>query len=55
MNINTLIKELIEYTIMELNPGHVDDDMPDLLDDWDKRIEAIDYLVEKLLKMKEAV
>lgn len=47
------IENLINYAIMELNPELLDDDLPDANDDFDKRTEAIEYLIEKLVEARE--
>lgn len=51
--IDNSLESLIDKVVLEFNPQTLDDDIPDTLDDWDNRVEAIDYLVEKLLKIKE--
>lgn len=50
-----LIEELIEMTMVALNQTVLDDAIPDLLSDGEKRIEAIDFLIESLKKMREEV
>lgn len=52
-DIDQSIEDLIDKTILEFNPEVLDDDIPDLLDDPDQQSEAIDYLIEKLKKLKE--
>lgn len=51
-NIPDALESLIDKVVLEFNPSTLDDDIPDVLDDWDNREEAIDYLIEKLQKMK---
>lgn len=48
-----LIEELIEMTMVALNQTVLDDAIPDLLGDGEKRVEAIDFLIESLKKMRE--
>lgn len=53
---NTVDKEidvLISKVVLQMNPEVLDDDLNDLLDDWDNRENAIDYLIDKLIKIKE--
>ena len=45
------INELVDKIILEMNPQTLDDDIPDVLDDWDNRENAIEYLIEKLQKL----
>ncbi len=52
--IDNSLESLIDKVVLEFNPQTLDDDIPDTLDDWDNRVEAIDYLIEKLQKAKEA-
>lgn len=47
------LESLIDKIVVEFNPEVLDDDLPDVMDDWDERLNAIDYLINKLLKMKE--
>lgn len=42
---------LIDSIIIDFHPGTKDDDLEDLLDDADNRLEAMEYLHEKLGKM----
>lgn len=51
--IDNSLESLIDKVVLEFNPQTLDDDIPDTLDDWDNRVEAIDYLIEKLSKIKE--
>lgn len=51
--IDNSLESLIDKVVLEFNPQTLDDDIPDTLDDWDNRVEAIDYLIEKLQKAKE--
>lgn len=51
--IDNSIESLIDKVVLEFNPQTLDDDIPDTLDDWDNRVEAIDYLIEKLSKIKK--
>ncbi len=46
------LDELINDTIAELNPELDDDGLCEAMQEWEKYVEAIDYLVEKLLKLK---
>lgn len=50
-----IINNLIENTMITLNSGVLDDAIPDLLEDGEKRIEAIDFLIESLETMREEV
>jgi nitrate/nitrite-specific signal transduction histidine kinase len=51
-SIDQALESLIDKVVLELNPDTLDDNINDTLDDWDNRVEAIDYLVEKLQKQK---
>lgn len=51
--IDNSLESLIDKVVLEFNPQTLDDDIPDTLDDWDNRAEAIDYLIEKLSKIKK--
>lgn len=51
--IDNSLESLIDKVVLEFNPQTLDDDIPDTLDDWDNRVEAIDYLIEKLSKIKK--
>lgn len=51
-NIPESLNDLIDKVILEFHPQLLDDDIPDAVDDWDNRVEAIDYLIEKLQKQK---
>lgn len=54
MTIDDKINELVEYVMIEMEDILLDDDIPDFLDhNWDARAEAIDYLIEKLEKIKK--
>lgn len=53
MTINEKLEELIDEVIIMLNEPLLDDMYPDTLEDFDNRIEAIEYLEDKLLKIKE--
>lgn len=50
-----IINNLIENTMITLNSSVLDDAIPDLLSDGEKRIEAIDFLIESLKTMREEV
>lgn len=50
--IDDSLGELIDKIILEFNPQVLDDDIPDTLDDFANRNEAIEYLLKKLLTMK---
>lgn len=50
-DVDTKLNELIDKIVIEFTPGVLDDDLPDLLDDWDNRQTAIEILQDKLLKM----
>jgi hypothetical protein len=51
-SIDQALESLIDKIVLEFNPETLDDDINDVLDDWDNRSDAIDYLIEKLQKMK---
>lgn len=51
--IDQATESLIDKVVVEFNPEVLDDDLPDVMDDWDERKNAIDYLIDKLSKMKE--
>lgn len=51
--IDEKLNRLIDDVIMELNPELLDDDYPDAYEDWDKRVEAMEYIKEKLQKQLE--
>lgn len=53
INIDQKIESLIEEVIVAMNPMLLDDDYPDAIGDWDNWEEAIDYLIDKLNKIKE--
>lgn len=46
------LNEIIDKVILEFTPNTLDDDIPDVLDDWDNRENAIEILITKLQKMK---
>lgn len=46
------LNEVIDKVILEFSPNTLDDDIPDVLDDWDNRENAIEILITKLQKMK---
>lgn len=46
-----ILESLIDQIIIDLNPSTLDDDMADLTADMDNRLEAMEYLHEKLGKM----
>lgn len=48
--IDQSLESLIDKVILEMNPGLLDDQINDYLDDWDEREDAIKYLIEKLQK-----
>lgn len=48
--IDDSLESLVDKVIYELNPDM--DDTEENMNDWDNRLEAINYLVEKLVKMK---
>ena len=52
MTINDKIEKLIDEVLIELNEPVLDDMYPDMLADWDRKLEAIEYIEEKLLNMK---
>lgn len=43
---------LIDKIIIEANPSIIDDHIPDLLDDWDNRVMAIEVIENKLKQLK---
>lgn len=45
------LSSLIDSIILDFHPETLDDDIEDLLDDADNRLEAMEYLHEKLGKM----
>ena len=51
-SVDDKINELIDKVILDFSPETLDDDIPDLLDDWDNRENAIEILIDKLQKMK---
>lgn len=51
-SIDENLNELLDKIILEVHPNILDDDIPDTLDDWDNREMAIEYLIDKLTKMK---
>jgi hypothetical protein len=53
MTLDEKIEEMINELIIDFNKPSVDDDYPDLIDNWDNRVEAIDYLIELVLKKKD--
>lgn len=52
-SIDDALESLIDKVVLELHPDTLDDDINDLLDEWDNRTEAMHYLIKKLLKMGE--
>ena len=42
----TGLSKIIDNLVIEANPNVLDDDMPDLMADGDKRSDAIDKLIE---------
>lgn len=54
MTIDEKLNKLVKDTIIVYAPYAMDDDLPDLLDDWDNWANAIEILQDKLRKMKEA-
>lgn len=53
LRIDDVIENLVDKVILELNPELFDDDMPDALNDFANRQEAIIYLLEKLMRLME--
>lgn len=51
-SVDTKIDELIDKVIFEFTPEMLDDDIPEQLDDWDNRVNAIEIIITKLEKMK---
>lgn len=52
--IDEKLELLIDQTILDSNPQVLDDEIEDLLENWDERYNAIEYLIEKLEnKIKE--
>jgi len=45
------LERLIDKIILDFNPGATDDQSVELIEDPDQRLEAIEYLHEKLGKM----
>ena len=53
MSIRSKLGQLIYETIAEINDGYTDEMLTDMCEDPDKNEEAIDYLIDKLEKIKE--
>lgn len=51
-NLDQKLNEVIDKVILDFTPNTPDDDIPDVLDDWDNRENAIEILIDKLQKMK---
>lgn len=51
--IRTELTKIIDSLIIDSNPTVLDDDLPDLLADGDKREEAIDNLIKMIEFYKE--
>jgi len=51
--IKTQLSNIIDSLIMDSNPTVLDDDLPDLMADGDKREEAIDQLTKMIEFYKE--
>ena len=51
-SIDQSLEALLDKIILEFSPNTPDDDIPDLLDDWDNRENAIEILQTKLSRMK---
>lgn len=49
--IDQALESLIDKIVLELNQT-TDENIARDLDEWDNRVDAIDYLIEKLQKMK---
>ena len=47
-SVDTAINELLDKIIFEENPGVVDDDIPDMIDDPEQRKSAIKILQDRL-------
>ena len=54
-SIDASLDSLVDKIVLEMNPQTLDDDIEDVLNEWDNRENAIDYLIEKLQKMKDEV
>lgn len=52
VTIDKTIDRMIDKVILEMNPQILDDELNDVLDDGDNRLDAINYLIEKLQKIK---
>jgi hypothetical protein len=46
--IRTQLSKIIDSLVIDTRPETLDDDLPDLLNDWDKRNEAIDSLIKMI-------
>lgn len=46
--LHTILDDLITYTITELNPQLLDDDLPDAYEDYEKRAEAVAHITKYL-------
>ena len=51
-SVDQALDNLIDKLILEVNPTVLDDDIPDLLDNWDNREMAIEVLIDKLIDKK---
>lgn len=51
--IKNQLEELVNSFIMDNNPQALDDDLPDLFDDGDRRQEAIDDLIKYIESNRE--
>lgn len=51
--VDQAIDHLIDKVVLQMNPQMLDDQLSDTLDDPDERDNAIEYLIDKLQKIKE--
>lgn len=49
--IDQSLESLIDKIVLELNPQTLDDQIDEVLNDWDNRKDSIEYLIEKLQKL----
>lgn len=51
-SINKSLDLLIDKIILESNPQALDDHIPDILDDWDNRVMAMEVIEDRINKLK---
>lgn len=52
INTDEALNRLIDKVILEKFPNTLDDEIPDVLDNGDNRIDAMHTIIMRLLKMK---